>query len=430
MPTLAGSAGPTALTLESRTMAGIVSFRAETSEFVAEPSPDGQPAEDLTAETLRLRVRQQEILAELGVTALQGTPFPELLDLTARLTAEGLQAEFTKVLEYMPPEGRFLVRAGVGWGPEVVGSATVGADVASPAGYALRTGKAVISNHLENEERFRTPELLLEYGIRRAMNVILQGDGEPFGVLEVDSRSEGEFSEQDVTFLQGAANILGMAIEQQQYQRKLKAALDRHQVLLKEVNHRVKNSLQVVSAMLQLQANSVGDPALSERLNEASSRVNAVGRAYERLAYNADYENIDLIEYLRGIIADLELTVAPCEIQFEASEEIQIAADRAILVGLIINELVSNAGKYAYPDCPGGSIWVRLFQSDKNSIFVSVRDEGAGLPPGFDLTTSKRLGARLVNALSKQLGAELTRPTSPIGTNFTLLVPLKPATAQ
>ena len=131
------------------------------------------------------------------------------------------------------------------------------------------------------------------------MNVILQGDGSPFGVLEVDSTSEGEFGEHDITFLQGAANILGMAIEQQQYQRKLQAALDRHQVLLKEVNHRVKNSLQVVSAMLQLQANSVDDPALTEQLNNASARVNAVGRAYERLTYNADYENIDLIEYLR-----------------------------------------------------------------------------------------------------------------------------------
>ena len=117
-----------------------------------------------------------------------------MLDLTARLAAEGLNAEFSKVLEYMPAESRFLVRAGVGWEPDVVGSATVGADVASPAGYALRTGKAVISNHLENEERFRTPELLLEHGIRRAMNVILEGEGAPFGVLEVDSRSEGEFS--------------------------------------------------------------------------------------------------------------------------------------------------------------------------------------------------------------------------------------------
>jgi len=403
---------------------------SDDKEPVVEPSTSDNQPDDLTGRALRQRIRQQELLAELGVLALQRTGFISMLNHTARVTAEGLGAEYCKVLEYIPAENRLLVRAGVGWEEGVVGSASVGADLASPAGYALRTGKPVISNHLANEQRFRTPELLVHHGIRRAMNVILQGDGSPFGVLEVDSTSEGEFGEHDIAFLQGAANILGMAIEQQQYQRKLQVALDRHQVLLKEVNHRVKNSLQVVSAMLQLQANSVGDPALSERLNEASSRVNAVGRAYERLAYNADYENIELVEYLREIIGDLEPTVAPCKIQFEAPEEIQIPADRAILVGLIINELVSNAGKYAYPDRAGGLIWVRLFQSDKNSILVSVGDEGAGLPPGFDPMTSKRLGTRLVNALSKQLGAELTRPITPIGTNFTLLIPLKPATAQ
>jgi len=287
----------------------------------------------------------------------------------------------------------------------------------------LRTGKPVISNHLQDEQRFRTPELLVEHGIRRAMNVILQGDGSPFGVLEVDSRSEGEFGEHDVAFLQGAANILGMAIEQQQYQRKLKAALDRHQVLLKEVNHRVKNSLQVVSSMLQLQANAADDPALSERLNEASTRILAVGRAYERLAYNADYENIDLIAYLREVIQDLQAAVAPCEIHLDAPEEIQFPADRAILVALIINELVSNAGKYAYPDGAAGSIWVRLAQSENHAVAVSVRDEGVGLPATFDPMTSRRLGTRLVNAMSKQLGAELTRPSSAVGTTFTLLVP-------
>jgi two-component sensor histidine kinase len=403
---------------------------SDDKEPVVEPSTRDNRHDDLTGRALRQRIRQQELLAELGVLALQRTSLIGMLNHTARVTSEGLGAEYCKVMEFLPAENRLLVRAGVGWEEGVVGSATVGADLASPAGYALRTGKPVISNHLENEQRFRTPELLVEHGIRRAMNVILQGDGSPFGVLEVDSTSEGEFGEHDIAFLQGAANILGMAIEQQQYQRKLQVALDRHQVLLKEVNHRVKNSLQVVTAMLQLQANSVGDPALSERLNEASSRVNAVGRAYERLAYNADYENIELVEYLREIVGDLEPTVAPCKIQFEATEEIQIAADRAILVGLIINELVANAGKYAYPDCAGGLIWVRLFQSEKNSILVSVRDEGAGLPPGFDPTTSKRLGTRLVNALSKQLGADLTRPISPVGTNFTLLVPLKPPAAQ
>jgi two-component sensor histidine kinase len=391
---------------------------------VVEPPTSNEKSDDVTGRALRQRIRQQELLSELGVLALQRTSFSDMLNHTARMTAEGLGAEYCKVLEYIPAENRFLVCAGVGWEDGIVGSASVGADLASPAGYALRTGKPVISNHLENEDRFRTPELLSDHGIHRAMNVILQGDGAPFGVLEVDSKSEGEFSERDIAFLQGAANILGMAIEQQQYQRKLKAALDRHQVLLKEVNHRVKNSLQVVSSMLQLQARSVGDPDLSERLNEASTRVNAVGRAYERLAYNADYENIDLVEYLRQIVDDLQPTVAPCKIELDAPEQIQFAADRAILVGLILNELVSNAGKYAYPDCPGGPIQVRLVQPDNHSVLVSVRDEGVGLPVGFDPTAGKGLGTRLVNALSKQLGAQLTRPMSPIGTDCALLVPL------
>ena len=396
----------------------------DTKKPVVERQPSDGQSDDLTGRALRLRIRQQELLAELGVVALQGTGFIEMLNHAARVTAEGLGAEYCKVMEYIPVENRLLVRAGVGWGEGVVGNATVGADLASPAGYALRTGKPVISNHLENEQRFRTPELLLEYDIRRAMNVILQGDGSPFGVLEVDSQSEGEFSEHDIAFLQGAANILGMAIEQQQYQRKLQAALERHQVLLKEVNHRVKNSLQVVSSMLYVQASAAGDAALSDRLNEAATRVSTVGRAYERLAYNADYESIGLVAYLREVIGDLETAVAPCKLTFEAPEEIQFAADRAILVALVINELVLNAGKHAYPNSSGGSIWVRVIRSKWDLVQISVRDDGVGLPAGFDPSTSKRLGSRLIDALAKQLGAELTRPVSAIGANFTLLIPL------
>jgi two-component sensor histidine kinase len=395
----------------------------ESGKPVVERKPGDQESWEITERSLHLRIRQQEILAELGVSALQGIKFTELLNHVVRLVAEGLEAEYCKVLEYLPAENRFLVRAGVGWGEGVVGSATLGADLASPAGFALHTGKPVISNHLENEQRFRTPELLLEHGIRRAMNVILQGDGAPFGVLEVDSKSSGEFSKHDLAFLQGAANILGMAIEQQHSQRKLQGALDRHQLLLKEVNHRVKNSLQVVASMLHLQANAVGSE-LGESLNDAASRISAVGRAYDRLAFAADYEKIDLIAYLKEVLEDLERAVSPNVIHFEAPQEISISADRAILMGLIINELVSNAGKYAYPDRPG-PIWVTVAQIEKRAVALSIRDEGVGLPTGFDLAKSKRLGTRLVSALSEQLGAELTKPSSATGSNFALLVPLE-----
>ena len=349
-------------------------------EPVIEPSNGGAAPVDLTTHALHLRIRQQEILAELGVLALQGKPFLDLLDQTARLTAEGMEAEFCKVLEYIPAENRFLVRAGVGWHEGIVGVATIGADLKSPSGFALRTGKPVISNHLENEQRFRTPELLLEHGIRRAMNVILQGDGSPYGVLEVDSRSEGEFSEHDIAFLQGAANILGMAIERQRYERHLKAALDRHQVLLKEISHRVKNSLQIVSSMLHLQASTADDEGLTAQLAEASSRVSAIGRAYERLAYDADVENIDLGAYLQAVCADAITASSNCKLHFDGAHGIWLYADRAISLALIVNELVTNAVKYAFSNRHEGHIYVRLVRQDANTALVSVRDDGIGLP--------------------------------------------------
>ena len=393
-------------------------------EPVIEPSNGGAATVDITTRALHQRIRQQEILAELGVLALQGKPFLDLLDQTARLTAEGMEAQFCKVLEYLSAENRFLVRAGVGWHEGIVGVATIGADLESPSGFALRTGKPVISNHLENEQRFRTPELLLEHGIRRAMNVILQGDGSPYGVLEVDSRSEGEFGQHDIAFLQGAANILGMAIERQRYERHLKAALDRHQVLLKEISHRVKNSLQIVSSMLHLQASTVDDDGLiAQQLAEASSRVTAIGRAYERLAYDADFENIDLGAYLEAVCADAASASSNSKLHFEGIPGIRLSADRAISLALIVNELVTNAVKYAFSNRDYGRIYVRLTRQDAGTARVSVRDDGIGLAPDFDLTKSKGLGMQIVTGLAKQLGANITRTIQGEGNEFVVSVP-------
>jgi len=100
-------------------------------------TPTREPRREETGDrALRLRVRQQEILAELGVTALKGTPFNDLLQEAVTLYAQGLEAEFCKVLEYIPAQNRFLMRAGVGWDEGLVGTASVGADLASPSGYA------------------------------------------------------------------------------------------------------------------------------------------------------------------------------------------------------------------------------------------------------------------------------------------------------
>jgi two-component sensor histidine kinase len=387
------------------------------------PNDDGSPR---TSPALARRIRQQEILAEFGVTALQGASFDQLMGDAARLTAEGMGAEFCKVLEHIPAENCFLVRAGIGWDQGVVGIATVGADLASPAGFALRTGKPVISNHLENEDRFRTPELLVRYGIHRAMNVILQGDGRPFGVLEVDSRSEDEFVPHDIAFLQGAANILGMAIERERYERSLKAALAQQQILLKEITHRVKNSLAIVASMLKVQAADLKNPEVIGHLEEAANRISAVARAHERIHQRNGTDKLDLGIYLEQVCHDLDDAVAVCNVEVNAEHGIEIMTDRAIPIALITNELITNAAKHAHTGGQKGSIYVRLARRRDDKIELSIQDRGVGLPQDFDLRTATGLGLRIVQALSKQLGAEIAVRRLDPGTEFVLTLRLQP----
>ena len=255
------------------------------------------------------------------------------------------------------------------------------------------------------------------------MNVILQGDGRPFGVLEVDSRSDDEFAEQDLAFLQGAANILGMAIERDRHERNLKAALGRHQVLLKEMNHRVKNSLMIVSSMLQLQASDVDDPALTPHLEEAAHRVSAVAKAHDQLFHGSDIERMDLGKYVETICKDLDASVAHCVIHTDVQYEIGVPTDRAISAALIVNELITNAAKYAYKDRPGGKIWVTVAGTGGDKLSISVRDEGAGLPPGFDPAKPKGLGMRIITSFVKQLNGTLAIHARNPGAEFVVTIP-------
>lgn len=400
--------------------------RANAEQPVVEESPPEASLPDLAGHALRLRIRQQEILSELGVGALQGASLKDLLDQTVRYTAEGLGSEFCKVLEFLPDQKEFVVRAGIGWHEGVIGTARFGADLESPAGFALRTGKPVISNHLENEERFRTPALLRDHGIRRAMNVIIQGEGSPFGVLEVDARSEGAFTENDIPFLLGAANVLGMAIERERREQRLNAALDRQQVLLKEIHHRVKNSLQIVSALLTLQMGDGTDPVLKQRLTDAAGRVSAIARAHERLYKNEEIEVIELGAYLRDICTDLNHFESGIALDVVVEDGIRVGTDRAISLVLIANELITNAVKYAYPDRQDGKVQVTLARKGEGHIVLTVADDGVGMPATFDPQAAKSLGMRIVRAFAVQLGARFSVGVRNPGSQFTLLVPLEP----
>ena len=160
----------------------------------------------------RLR-RQHELVVEFGVKSLKASNLDALLTGACSTVAKGMNTRFAKVLQPIAGTDDFLLTHGVGWDASDIGCARVGADQASPAGYAFAANRPVISNHLFQEHRFRTPSLLKKYDIERAINVPVRGTLSTFGVLEADSDKDEDFIETDLVFMEGIANVISMAIE-------------------------------------------------------------------------------------------------------------------------------------------------------------------------------------------------------------------------
>ncbi|MCJ2080051.1 sensor histidine kinase [Methylobacterium sp. J-090] len=377
---------------------------------------------ELAPKALAIRLRQQAILSDFGVEALRATELLPLLQRATELCAEGMEAEFCKALEYKPHQDCLLVCAGVGWDADSVGSAIIGADLASPAGYALKTGRPVISNHLQDETRFRTPKLMADHGIRRAINVLIANRDGNYGVLEVDDTREGQFEEADIAFMQGFANLVGGAIERQRAEARLKAAVDRQELLSREMSHRVKNSLAVVAGFLGLQARGSDNDDVKAALADARTRVEAVAQVHDQLWRQPSLEAIDVAGFLEALCAKLQES-APGHSLVCRAQTVNIPADLAIPLGLFVNELVTNAIKYAYPD-GAGEIRVTAQADPEGGLRLTVCDDGVGLPEGFDPAASRSasLGMRIVNSLARQLGGPLAVATDRPGAHFSLLI--------
>jgi two-component sensor histidine kinase len=396
----------------------------ELSEPVKESSQF--PAASPNRDELPYRLRQQSLLGEFGRFAMQTRDFRHILQRATELCAQGLEARLAKVLEYLPDEKRLMVRAGVGWAPGTIDSVSLAADIESPAGYAYQTGATVISNHLEAETRFRTPQLLAEHGVRRAINVLIErgGDGKSFfGVLEVDSPDPGQFDQADANFLAGFAGLLGIAIERQQADATLAEALEHQAMLTREMSHRVKNSLTSVVGLLRVQARSAQSQDVKDALQDASLRVETIAQVHDHLWRGSQIGFVDLADFISELCKKLQGTTG-AHLLHSHADAMLISADHAIPLGLLINELVTNAVKHAYPG-HAGPIEISAHEI-KGHLQVEVSDQGVGLPDGFDIDQPRNsLGFKVITGLARQLQGHLTVASNvPKGTRFLLDLPI------
>lgn len=358
----------------------------------------GSPSVDVAPSELISRLRQQELVAQFGLFALSAKTLESVLYEACKVSADGLRTELSKVLQHRAATEDLLVIAGVGWHPGVVGTAVLGAGISSPAGYALKTMQPVLSNNLDEEGRFQIPALLAEHGVRSAINVPIGATGAaPFGVLEVDSTHREEFVAADTAFLQSLSNVLAAALARFETERAKDALLHEKDLLMQEVHHRVKNSLQLVRTLLQLQARSASEETRLQ-LEEAAGRIMTIGAVHQRLYEGGSVSETDAAAYLRALTSDMQAMLADRAagriIVVEAAP-LPLPADQITPLGLITSELVTNAIKHG-----SGDVRVRL-QPLGDGLQVMVDDEGPGFADGFDPRRSGGLGMRLIVALAK-----------------------------
>ncbi|MFQ6115775.1 MAG: sensor histidine kinase, partial [bacterium] len=198
--------------------------------------------------------------------------------------------------------------------------------------------------------------------------------------------------------------------ERKRAEEKMKAALKEKEVLLREIHHRVKNNLQIIDSLFDLQTEQIRDGEVIELFRRSQHRLKTIALIHEQLYQSKDLAKINFSEYIQSLIENLfqlykiNSDVSPIRTNVE---EVTLSIDSAIPCGLIINELVSNALKYAFPEDKVGEIKIELRIVDADKLSLVVSDNGVGLPEGLDFRNTKSLGLQLVCILTDQLDGSI-----------------------
>jgi PAS domain S-box-containing protein len=214
--------------------------------------------------------------------------------------------------------------------------------------------------------------------------------------------------------------------DRKQKEERIQVALKEKDVLLGEVHHRVKNNLQIIHSLLDLQSSRISDEGVIDLLRDSQNRIRSMGLIHQTLYQSKDFAEVDFHRFLDSLVPQLigSYGVNPDRIALSLeAEQIQLPINAAIPCGLVVNELISNAMKHAFPDGRRGGIAVKLFEEPNGKAVLSVSDNGIGIPDDIDLSNTSTLGLQLVTLLSDQLGGEISmRRSDP--TEFVLRFPM------
>jgi two-component sensor histidine kinase/CheY-like chemotaxis protein len=211
--------------------------------------------------------------------------------------------------------------------------------------------------------------------------------------------------------------------EKERAEQEVRAARDRAELLLAEVNHRVANSLALVASLVRMQASAVADPRARDALAETQARISAIAGLHRKLYTSEDVRMVDLDSYLSSLMTELDMSMKAAghrpKMRLQLSP-FRLPTDRAVSVGLLVTELVTNAYKYAYADRDPGEVRLRLEAQDTNVALIAVEDDGVGWD-GTGQPQGTGLGMRIVRAMAQNLNTDISYVQT-AGTRAELLI--------
>jgi two-component sensor histidine kinase len=393
---------------------------------------------------LRNLLRQQAAIAAFGTFALRQNDLLTVLTEAARVCATGLDVPFCKVCRYREAENDLLIEAGCGWKDGVVGHVVSRADRSSPQGRAFVTGEPSICNDLRRDTQFKLPAFYAEHGIISTIDVIIKGgvkaSDRPYGVLEIDNNKQHDYDQHDVDFLTAFANVLAEAVSTAERNVILRATiaqmqalveekdrlLEQKKILAEELQHRVRNNLQLVYGMLSKQLAETQDSGGRRGIKAIARRVSTLAQVYDHLLGNEITRTTDFGGYVKSLCENIEQIHSSPETQISLScesDELILELDQVTALGIMLVEIVTNSYDHAFPDGSGRiSVVVKGPAAGENSASITITDNGTGFIVEPD---SKRHGIGLVGRLITQIDGTVQLDSSH-GTSWTLVFPVKP----
>ncbi len=372
--------------------------------------PEQEPAAAVTRATeliklLRNRQQQQAGVAELGRLALVGTGPQRLMEHAVRLVASTLNADRVRVLEVMPNGKDLLLRAGVGWRAECIGSTTINLEN-TQVGYLFHSNEPLIIEDFRTDDRFRVSQLLQEHPVRSGIRAVIRGESAPFGELAAYTKRHRHFTKEDTVFMRAVANVLAEAFIRLKAEQAREETLRRlHEVdearqrllqrltdVVEEERKRVANdihddSLQVLAGLgmrLQLVAQKIEDPELRKSIQEVNSALSSAGKRLRKLIFDLRPDTLEfgLGPALRFFFEQTATGTDPKLVVVDKLSE-DPAAHIQLLIYRVCQEALHNVRKHARAT----HVNVSLSES-KAGILVQIDDDGIG----FDLARGSAPG--------------------------------------